>query len=244
MANNDIGGVWRTVSGRRIFIKEGQDLTSAMKESGKFKYKNSDIKKSNLDIKAEKIVTKMSSNDIDPKKEYDEWQQRIKEQEKNEYELYKRAIENPDSIDPMTENSTDWEALDKKYSGKYNNEKQYNEYVKNTLNNDDYLRENRPNEYFQKMLREKDSELREETLKNLDVNAKEAVKQGIDKNEFAQKNAERGINTTKSDEAYNKAQEKSLNSLRRKDEKILKQEYQQYLKEHPNSKLTFEDFKK
>lgn len=30
-------GVWRTVGGRRIFIKEGQDLASAMKESGKFK---------------------------------------------------------------------------------------------------------------------------------------------------------------------------------------------------------------
>ena len=29
-------GVWRTVAGRRIFIKEGQSLTDAMKESGKF----------------------------------------------------------------------------------------------------------------------------------------------------------------------------------------------------------------
>ena len=36
-----------------------------------------------------------------------------------EYDLYKRAKENPDSIDPMTENSTDWEALDKKYSQRY-----------------------------------------------------------------------------------------------------------------------------
>lgn len=35
--NNDIGGVWRTVGGRKIFIKDGQDLASAMKESGKFK---------------------------------------------------------------------------------------------------------------------------------------------------------------------------------------------------------------
>ena len=32
-------GVWRTVGGRRIFIKEGQDLASAMKESGKFSKK-------------------------------------------------------------------------------------------------------------------------------------------------------------------------------------------------------------
>lgn len=29
-------GVWRTISGRRVFIKEGQDLESAMADSGKF----------------------------------------------------------------------------------------------------------------------------------------------------------------------------------------------------------------
>ena len=33
---NDLGGVWRTVGGRRIFIKDGEDLTTAMKRSGKF----------------------------------------------------------------------------------------------------------------------------------------------------------------------------------------------------------------
>lgn len=40
--SNDIGGVWRTVGGRRIFIKDGQDLASAMKESGKFSKNNKD----------------------------------------------------------------------------------------------------------------------------------------------------------------------------------------------------------
>lgn len=33
----EVGGVWRTVSGRRIFIKDGESLTEAMKKSGKFK---------------------------------------------------------------------------------------------------------------------------------------------------------------------------------------------------------------
>ena len=32
----DEGGVWRTISGRRIFIKDGQSLTDAMRDSGKF----------------------------------------------------------------------------------------------------------------------------------------------------------------------------------------------------------------
>ena len=34
MANE--GGIWRTVGGRRIFIRGGQSLNEAMKESGKF----------------------------------------------------------------------------------------------------------------------------------------------------------------------------------------------------------------
>lgn len=33
---NDIGGVWRTIGGRRVFIKDGEDLATAMKNSGKF----------------------------------------------------------------------------------------------------------------------------------------------------------------------------------------------------------------
>ena len=39
----DIGGVWRTVGGRRIFIKNGQSLSNAMKKSGKFKRKMNEM---------------------------------------------------------------------------------------------------------------------------------------------------------------------------------------------------------
>ena len=34
-------GVWRTIAGRRVFIKDGQSLTEAMRESGKFGKSNS-----------------------------------------------------------------------------------------------------------------------------------------------------------------------------------------------------------
>ena len=37
-------GVWRTIGGRKVFIKNGQSLSDAMKESGKFK-KASDVKR-------------------------------------------------------------------------------------------------------------------------------------------------------------------------------------------------------
>lgn len=57
-------GVWRTVGGRRIFIKEGQDLSSAMKESGKFKNKQIEDKKENnkkqiIDENTEKFSKKI-----------------------------------------------------------------------------------------------------------------------------------------------------------------------------------------
>ena len=33
---SDSDGVWRTIGGRRVFIKNGYDLSTAMRESGKF----------------------------------------------------------------------------------------------------------------------------------------------------------------------------------------------------------------
>ena len=42
---SDLGGVWRTVGGRRIFIKDGQTLASAMRKSGKFGKKVKDKNK-------------------------------------------------------------------------------------------------------------------------------------------------------------------------------------------------------
>lgn len=40
--SDDIGGVWRTIGGRRVFIKDGDDLQTAMKKSGKFKNNKND----------------------------------------------------------------------------------------------------------------------------------------------------------------------------------------------------------
>lgn len=36
----ELDGVWRTIGGRRVFIKTGQSLSDAMKESGKFPTQN------------------------------------------------------------------------------------------------------------------------------------------------------------------------------------------------------------
>ncbi len=62
-------GVWRTVGGRRIFIKEGQDLASAMKESGKFNQDNKNIQtkiKKELDNNVKEYCDKFDESGIKP----------------------------------------------------------------------------------------------------------------------------------------------------------------------------------
>lgn len=51
---NDDDGVWRTIGGRRVFIRNGQDLAEAMKESGKFK----SAKKTSKETNEEKEINK------------------------------------------------------------------------------------------------------------------------------------------------------------------------------------------
>lgn len=59
----DIGGVWRTVGGRRIFIKDGEDLATAMKKSGKFD-KNTEEKNKKIveyENKKDELENKMNN---------------------------------------------------------------------------------------------------------------------------------------------------------------------------------------
>lgn len=55
MAKDDIGGVWRTVGGRRIFIKDGEDLETAMKNSGKFGKEKEDKNKKIEDMTQDEL---------------------------------------------------------------------------------------------------------------------------------------------------------------------------------------------
>ena len=66
-----------------------------------------------------------SSKSLDDEEE--QFKKGIEQNKKNdddyEYNIYKKSKENPDSIDPMTEWSTDWEALDEKYRDRYKKER-------------------------------------------------------------------------------------------------------------------------
>jgi len=90
-------GVWRTVGGRRIFIKEGQDLSSAMKESGKFKNKK---KKSEEDKMKEKYMKISEEDRVKAYEEGKNWKDLVKERESSDriqsknFRMYEREYGN------------------------------------------------------------------------------------------------------------------------------------------------------
>lgn len=73
---DDLGpGIWRTVGGRRIFIKDGQDLSTAMRESGKFKininYKvMSDDEIKDFQVTSDVCYNKLSSDEKEAMYDY------------------------------------------------------------------------------------------------------------------------------------------------------------------------------
>lgn len=76
-------GVWRTVGGRRIFIRNGQDLSSAMRESGKFK---SSLKKPKIDDERDTLQYKEKNDYINKNKQYEEMKKRVNEQYEKDIE--------------------------------------------------------------------------------------------------------------------------------------------------------------
>lgn len=93
-------GVWRTIGGRRVFIRTGQSLGDAMKESGKFK-KASDVKREEYQYKNDKLERERQAENsrkyIGKEKRTDEGQEAF-----NKYaELHERTYirENPQEAD-------------------------------------------------------------------------------------------------------------------------------------------------
>ena len=91
---SDLGGVLRTVGGRRIFIKDGEDLETAMKNSGKFLKKKELTKEEKaeqsvlLKQQREELREKINKGGLNPE-EYQKTKQKIKELKEKKKELDK-----------------------------------------------------------------------------------------------------------------------------------------------------------
>lgn len=128
MAKNDIGGVWRTIGGRKVFIKDGQDLASAMKESGKFKSANKISKKDEDDIK--KSMHKVAEQYEQDKKE-GKVAERLKENEANERKIRSEAIgktENEKRFDKISEGAEE-RAMQERYDKAHGVDTESQEYL-------------------------------------------------------------------------------------------------------------------
>ena len=78
MTYNDSDGVWRTIGGRRVFIRNGQSLSSAMKASGKFK-KSKKLTEEEKGVKqTSKVINKLEKKD-NLTKEEQAWKNELKE---------------------------------------------------------------------------------------------------------------------------------------------------------------------
>ena len=120
---NDLGGVWRTVGGRRIFIKDGQDLASAMKESGKFN-------KNQIESKIEGIDNKKNEKNNEFKRELKKSSEELK---KYNIEVDDNFLNNLDSrlakeqlnaINNIVKNDVEMQEYLKKYPLKVTSEPQ------------------------------------------------------------------------------------------------------------------------
>jgi hypothetical protein len=96
-------GVWRTISGRRIFIKKGQSLTDAMIESGKFS-------------KTKKVIGE-NENYIKAKKNLEQYKEFAKEVRKMEEEINNKYMEQLQN----TNDEKEIEELNKKWRNELEN---------------------------------------------------------------------------------------------------------------------------
>lgn len=236
-------GVWRTIGGRRVFIKNGQDLASAMKESGKFKNKKQEEEGKRLHAKA-------------------------KQGAKDDIEQYLNGNNaNWDSDEQFIKEVADEWGIDKSEAKKMFD---YQKYVHDTLNNDEYLRVNRPNEYFQKQMREsgvrtfaddiKDQEVSKENPNN-SGNGKYSVdywkERGVEVRDTIPEGYIPRTGATTAPNGYEwYSNGKSLfggeyeHVLVKKSARealtdtMLNDAYIKYMKEHPDTKITLNAFKK
>ena len=168
MANEK--GVWRTIGGRRVFIKEGQDLASAMKESGKFKSASKISKKDEDDIK--KSMQKVAEQYEQDKKE-DKVAERLKENEANERKIRSEAtgkdkvLEDFKNSDGSKENFE--KALNKISEMEYNNEINPDEYKESISKiQKEYVEKNRKaNEPIEKRLEKQNRYTESESIKEI-----------------------------------------------------------------------------
>ena len=296
MAKNDFeDGVWRTVGGRRIFIRDGESLSTAMKKSGKFKSAKKKVdydKRPQSDVDKEnernnKAVEKIEKGqkDFDPQ-DFENWRKEVDpdyemddDKARLRYEAYKDTnVRNQYAKQKETQkikvDKNDLETL-RKIADNYEDINKYeglDDIAKDYIEN--RRKENAQNEFTKKAneIHEKTREKAIETEKTTDEDKRYNTKQDNEPKTFfegkkdieeeaRQIYAEDGIRATSERnieylaKKYEipKTQAKAFmeDTMKRFDEDnkkaniangYYKKAFEEYMKKHPNSKLTLNKF--
>jgi len=277
-----VQGVWRTIGGRRVFIKDGQDLATAMKESGKFK------KAKDIEHQKRKIANDIEKNVYSDKerkekwKEYDAYNEIDKEyikkvsDAKNNDELKKADEEKIKRLEKIIEEDQKTGKVEnrmKSIESQQRYDRLYNKYkeqgmtdekikdmlgerpktgledIKNEMwenNSETYITKQgydklvaRENEKYDKALK-KYNESQRQYKSDGEIISETDLKEEY-RNELKRGNIEK--DTTYNEWKKGVVNDKNSNVREISGNDYLSKAYQKYLKEHPGSKMTFEDFK-
>lgn len=231
---DDSDGVWRTINGRKVFIREGQSVASAMRESGKFKrtFKKLDKRNANEDKLAKQ---REAIDEIRNRSKDDSSLNKLGIVRQREDYREKRKTSSKEKINELA----------KKYLGdkakKYSN-------LKDTDEKGIYRAELADPIIYKHTKEVKDTEYGKLVNKYNDTYEK-MVKHNNKDNKSKYEEERRKLNdiTDKIVDYRNSHSNKEIMEMQSKGEtindKLRQKAYQKYLKEHPNSKLTFNEFK-
>lgn len=131
---SDLGGVWRTVGGRRIFIKDGEDLETAMKNSGKFVNKKEKWDKNKIMERYRQIKKTGTHEELQELAEQINNSDEINENEKNNLT---NVLENTDLRQNRKQIENTWKQVEKETNDNVSkvNKKITDKDIKETISN-------------------------------------------------------------------------------------------------------------
>lgn len=261
---DDSDGVWRTIGGRRVFIKDGQSLSDAMKESGKFK------KKKNLseDEKAELMNETMDKREAIIKKLDKDTE------ELSDYDRYNLAVSKLEQSEDMQPTERQyWAGIRDRYvSNEKAREKSIEANKPAGQKTADLIKESGVKTFADeigddnKSIKQLNNEMLGDTYKGKGETPDLVYSNGrridIANNENGGKtatiwkdgkierktNLPENVSGDKTKDYFDKYLKELDNSNAKSTNEtmnnaIREKAYKKYLKEHPNSKMSFEDFK-
>lgn len=207
---DDSDGVWRTIGGRRVFIREGQSLSDAMKKSGKFKSAKKKEKEEE-NVKEQIKEDKKQDLNIDPY----EHAENIKEP-KNEFD--KLAKEYKNTHDEMTKYNTErkhlYQGFDEEKAKDHLSEKDYKRYKELTEKYENERQKLRDiTDKMEKTPREEMKEQEEQSWRERFKNDKEYRESVINKISGEKEKKEIRDFWEKEDQKKNSVKEKELSKI-------------------------------